>query len=66
VIQITQEKKESNIPGLLILLFIMKTLQNKKQEEIRNIKRFRGTETKYKCNICKKAIYIESKKGISY
>jgi hypothetical protein len=66
VVQTTQEKKESNIPGLLIFLFTIKTPQNEKQKKIRNIKRFRETEIKYKYDICKKAIYIGLKEGISY
>jgi hypothetical protein len=65
VIEATQARKEATIPGLSTLMFTMETLQNKEQEETVSRKRFRGTQTKWKCSMCLQLIYKGLKRGIS-
>jgi hypothetical protein len=66
IVEAREAKKEADIPGLLQLSFTIEESQNKEQEQRKNVKRFRGTETSWKCDICKKPICLGEQDGVSY
>jgi hypothetical protein len=65
IVEATQAKKEATIPGILMLTFTEETSQNQEQEGVKSRKRFRGTETKWKCSECLQPICKGQKGGVT-
>jgi hypothetical protein len=65
MIEEVEIQKEKNILGYSRLSFIIQEPREEEQEEIRPIKRFRGTQTRWKCNKCKQPICKGVKEGKS-
>jgi hypothetical protein len=61
-----QERKEQQIPNISVFSFTIEDPSKKKQENMKQLQRFRGTRTSWKCNICLQPIYKGLKGGITY
>jgi|SRR5271154_5543860 len=65
VVESNWAKKEATIPGTSVLSFTAEKPREQEQKDTKKRKIFRGTETKWKCNMCLQPICKGLKEGVT-